>query len=152
MIARWWGGWTRADEIERYVEYVTDSTAAGNGDYGGNDQPGLPDLSFAGGVTLRSRSGLEATIGVQAANGYFADDANSLGIRNFTILNASLGYERPFGRMRLRAFVNGGNLTDADYVESVYINPIPGATPDLTRFAEPGLPANVSLGVSVRFD
>ena len=25
MIARWWRGWTRADEIERYVEYVTDT-------------------------------------------------------------------------------------------------------------------------------
>ena len=23
MIARWWRGWTRADEIKRYVEYVT---------------------------------------------------------------------------------------------------------------------------------
>ena len=25
MIARWWRGWTRADEIESYVEYVNET-------------------------------------------------------------------------------------------------------------------------------
>jgi heme-degrading monooxygenase HmoA len=25
MIARWWRGWTRADEIDRYVEYVEET-------------------------------------------------------------------------------------------------------------------------------
>jgi heme-degrading monooxygenase HmoA len=25
MIARWWHGWTRADEIDRYVEYVEET-------------------------------------------------------------------------------------------------------------------------------
>jgi len=27
MIARWWRGWTRADEIDRYVEYVEETGA-----------------------------------------------------------------------------------------------------------------------------
>jgi iron complex outermembrane receptor protein len=135
-----------------YVDYETDSTSAGDGHYGGNQMPGVPDITFAGGVTVRSRMGLEGAVNVQSADGYFADDANTLSIRNFTVLNASIAYERSFASTRLRAFLNGSNLTDADYNESVYINPVPGATPDLTRYVEPGLPANVSFGVSVRFD
>jgi len=49
----------------------------------------------------------------------------------------------PFGS--LRAFVAADNVTDQDYVASVFINGIDG------RYYEPGLPRNVSAGLTLSF-
>ena len=74
---------------------------------------------------------------------YYADDANLARIKASTIFGAEAEYGRatPFGRMSV--FVAGENLSDEDYVSSVFINGVRG------EFYEPGLPASVSAGVTI---
>ena len=74
---------------------------------------------------------------------YFADDANAALVDVFNLVGAEAEYVRPVSFGTIRAFVAGDNLTDEDYVSSVFINGING------QFFEAGLPRNFSVGLGV---
>jgi iron complex outermembrane receptor protein len=135
-----------------YREYQSDTTATDDGNYEGRKMAGVPDLLFSGGLDVRLPAGFEAALGVQAVDGYYADDANTLRVQNHAVLDASLAWERLFGGRRVRAFVSGANLTGADYAESVFINPVPNADPQLIRYLEPGMPQSWAAGLTFRFE
>jgi iron complex outermembrane receptor protein len=122
-----------------YVDYVNDL-----GDFGGRSVPGLPRALFEGSAEYRTGFGLTAGLTVESADQYFADDANTAATRPYTLLGASLGYDVTLGASQLRAYLAGDNLTDEDYVASVFINGVSG------EYFEPGLPRSWSAGLTLR--
>ena len=66
------------------------------------------------------------------------------------MLGASAAYERSLGGSRVRAFLQGDNLTDATQVASVFINPLRDPVGEAEAF-EPGLPRAWSGGVTLRW-
>lgn len=123
-----------------YVEYTNDL-----GNFDGNDIAGLPAVVFASAVAYRWPHGVTTSVSVEGNSEYFVDDANTQKAFKYGLLNASIGYEHPTALGSVRAFVAGGNLLDKKHIASVFINGVSG------QFFEAGLPANVSAGVSLRF-
>ncbi len=122
-----------------YVDYTNDL-----GDFGGKQVPGLPEATFTAQARYQAPVGLFGMLEVEHAGGYFADDANTVSTRAYTVLNGTVGYARAAGRYQLRAFVGGNNLTDEAYDASVFINGINN------QFFEPGLPQNWVAGLTLR--
>ncbi len=113
-------------------------------DFADRKVPGLPDAAWSARARYQTPLGPYGELGLEHAGGYFADDANRVGTRAYTLLNASVGYERAAGGYRVRAFVGGNNLTDQAYDASVFINGV------RDEYFEPGLPRNWVAGLTVR--
>lgn len=113
------------------------------GDFSGNDMPGLPKVFFASSARAKLLQGFAVEIGVSGSGRYFADDANSAESGAYQLLNATLDWARETPRETVRAFISGSNLLDKPHVASVFINGLSG------RYYEPGLPVNVSGGLTV---
>lgn len=113
------------------------------GDFSGNAMPGLPKVFFAGSARAKLPRGFSAEVGLHGSGKYFADDANTAQADAYGLLNATLDWAREAPRGSLRAFVSGNNLLDKKHVASVFINGLAG------RYYEPGLPLNVSGGLTV---
>jgi iron complex outermembrane receptor protein len=135
-----------------YLEYRADTGSVNRGVYDGNQVAGLPPIQFAAQLVGTHSSGASLGVGVRAVDGVFADDANTLQSQNYMLLDATAAFEYAIGRQSFRFYVRGDNLTDADHVESVFINPVITSNRANIRWLEPGLPANWSAGVTVRFE
>jgi iron complex outermembrane receptor protein len=122
-----------------YETYVSD-----RGDFSGNDVAGLPQFTGDGAVRVRLAPGLRVEGSVKHVGEYHPDDMNSETVDAFTLLGAMVTFERATPLGMLRAFVSGENLTDENYVSSVFINGVDG------RYFEPGLPRNWAFGLSFR--
>lgn len=114
-------------------------------DFSGHRIAGLPRTTFSGRARYDAPGGVSVAVRAENVGAYFADDRNAATAAAFTLLGASLGYERPVGEFALRAFVAGDNLTDQHYVASVFINGINN------QFFEPGVPRNWSAGLTLRY-
>lgn len=140
----------------RYTDYRVDSVhygAAGRfANYGGNRVVGVPDVHF--GATLAfapaALEGIRLEGGVTGAGRYFADDANTVEVPAYTLVNASVVFDRAslFATgMGVRGFVSVNNLLDKRYIGSAYLNPdIVSGVP--VAF-EPGGPREVVVGLTV---
>jgi iron complex outermembrane receptor protein len=129
-----------------YLKYKNDIDLDGDGqpdDFAGKDVAGLPSVFFDAEVKWRVVQGLSLGGTVKHVGEYFADDANRASVRAFAIVGAGVEYVQPVGFGLLRAFVAGDNLTDRDYIASVFINGIN------SQYYEPGLPRNFSVGLGV---
>ncbi|MGA1306731.1 MAG: TonB-dependent receptor [Candidatus Kapaibacteriota bacterium] len=140
-----------------YDSYVIDSLFAGNAtgvsflDYSGNAMAGIPTVfgSLQCRYSPKWMNGLGLGLDYRQTGSYHADDANTLNVDPFDVVDFSVSYEfnlmddlsaKVFGRMQ--------NVFDAKYVSGVWINP------DKPRFAdpayiEPGLPRNIVVGTSL---
>ncbi len=126
----------------RFRDYSPDGTEQ----LAGNRLPGLPEIL----ATLRAshalRGGLTVDAGAELVGSYFADDRNTAEVPSYVLLNAGASYRRALsGRASLDAFVSARNLTDRSYVASVFINGVNG------QYYEPGLPFNLTGGVTLRW-
>jgi iron complex outermembrane receptor protein len=127
-----------------YLEYENDLSAGEpDGNFDGNQVAGLPSVFLDTELRWRPAAGLTLAGTVRYVDDYFADDANTASAEAYGIFGARAEYVRPMGFGSVRVFLAGENLTDEDYVASVFINGIGG------QFYEPGLPRNVSLGISL---
>ncbi len=123
-----------------YLEYPGDL-----GDFANREIAGLPKTIASAHAGWMSPWGIGADVGVESIGKYFADDANSAGgeVDAVTLVSATARWKKAFGEHSLSAFVTGTNLTDENYVASVFINGING------EFFEPGLPRSVSAGAQL---
>ena len=122
-----------------YIDYVRDDIR-----FDGNEAAGIPstvvnallrwEADFGGYVEGRTRFVGE----------YFADDANSpeAKVPSYTAFDGTIGVSRPFLGQKLELFVTAQNLSDENYVSSVFINGADG------RYFEPGMEMNFLFGVS----
>jgi iron complex outermembrane receptor protein len=145
----------------RYLEYVVDSavifpadpTKAGKrADYGGNETVGLPNalLNAEIGAELPGVRRVRVKAGVEHSADYFADDANTVRVPSYTILNVTAELGRaivaPNG-FGVRGFVTLRNATNRRYIGSAFLNPdLVGGAP---AAFEPGSPRSVVVSLSV---
>jgi len=141
----------------RYLDYTVDSVHYGKpgatADYSGNKVVGIPDWTWSTGLSYAPAGlvGLRAQLTWQGSTSYFADDANTISVEGYGILNLSVGLDQPLtiggGGFGIRGSIGINNLLDAAYVGSAFLNPdIVNGVPVAY---EPGLPRNVTLSVSL---
>ncbi len=80
-----------------YVEYTNEL-----GDLSGNEVPGLPSAVVTGAVGVTIPRGFSAQVDVEAADSYFADDANTAATHSYFLVNLTGGYSRAIGSSTLR--------------------------------------------------
>jgi iron complex outermembrane receptor protein len=145
----------------RYLEYVVDSavifptdpTKAGKrADYGGNEVVGLPSalLNVELGAAVPGVRQVRVKAGVEHSADYFADDANTVRVPPYTILNLTAELGRPLvapNGFGVRGFVSLRNATNRRFIGSAFLNPdLVGGAP---AAFEPGSPRSVVVSLSV---
>jgi iron complex outermembrane recepter protein len=135
-----------------YVEYENQL-----GRFDGNDMAGLPNIFGNVRVRYDAPLGLFAETSVEHVGEYFADDRNDMtpdGVvdpkldskaPSYTLLGLSAGWRHDFGVFGVDLFASLNNITDENYVSSVFING------DSNQYFEPGMPRNVTVGLTLRY-
>jgi iron complex outermembrane receptor protein len=145
-----------------YKEYLVDSVHYGKpgklANYADNKVVGIPDIFYTLGAKYMpgALKGAYVRLGIQSVGKYFVNDANTITVPSYTILNGEVGIEHlnfANGVLYLSAFAGLNNLTDARYIASAWLNPDLGRTNKQPAFIEPGLPSNfvgsLMLGVNL---
>jgi len=87
--------------------------------YGDNELPGVPRHYLRAEALFRHASGFYAGPNVEwSPASYFADNANTLEVDSFALINAKAGYEIGDG---VSAYIEGRNLTGKRYISTVAI-------------------------------
>ncbi len=145
----------------RYLEYRVDSVHYGvpgsYAEFNDNKMAGVPEFFFKTHIRYESirRLGAYCEISAQGVGAYFADDANSLEVDSYTILNASLGFNRLSlnkNGLFMSGFLAMNNLTDRKYISSAFINPDSSPVTGEPIYIEPGLPRNFTGSISVGWE
>lgn len=140
----------------KYDEYVVDSVhyqkPGATADYSGNKMVGVPKWIYNVelGYEPSSLKGIRLSTSVQGSGKYFADDANSVDVPGYTLVNAGVALQDPIrlsGALGVRGFVSVNNVLDRRYIGSAFLNPdVVGGVP--VAF-EPGLPRALMVGVTL---
>ena len=145
----------------KYGEYVVDSALIANGatgtaNYSDNEQVGIPKVIANAelGTEIPRYRALRVKLGVEHSGEYYANDANTITVPAFTILNATMELRKPIAARNnwgLRGFVTVHNITDKKYVGSAFLNPdpAPGAAGPAPAVYEPGMPRSVIVSLTV---
>ncbi|MDE3128865.1 MAG: TonB-dependent receptor [Gemmatimonadota bacterium] len=143
--------WSR----NRYLDYIVDSTYLGapgaTADYSGHKVMGVPDVMANAelGVELPKLSALRLKAGVEHSGWYWADDANSVRVPGYTLLNLTLETRRPLlqaGGIGVHGFVSVQNVTNRKYIGSAFLNP--DRVNGVPVAYEPGLPRTVVVSLT----
>jgi iron complex outermembrane recepter protein len=143
--------------LNKYVEYLVDSVHYNNpgsfADYEGNKSAGIPDLFYNAGITWKPSFlyGMYLSFDVNGIGKYFADDANTIEVPAFYILNASVGTRKInlTDGIEVKGFVSVNNIGDKKYASSAFINP--DRLNGEYVYLEPGLPRNFTAAISLIF-
>ena len=123
-------------------------------DYSGNKVAGIPELFYNFGLTYSPSElhGVFISIGLNGIGKYYVDDANTLSVPSFNVLNATIGLNKPIevaGGFSVRGFLTVNNLFDLKYASSAFINP--DIVNNEAVFLEPGMPRNFVLSISFSY-
>lgn len=144
----------------KYQEYLIDSVhydlkkAGKYADYTNNDVAGIPGFFYNCNFKYSpaEMNGAFLSIGINAIGKYFADDANTLSVPSFTVMNATIGFDKPIkiaGDFSVTGFLTMNNLFDSKYASSAFINP--DIINNEAVFLEPGMPRNFVLSISLGY-
>lgn len=98
-----------------YSDFFFDDDAL----YGDNELPGVPEHLLRAEMLYKHRSGFYAGPNVEWAPGhYFADNANSLTVDPYALLNFKAGFD---AGASWSVYIEGRNLTDKAYISTVAI-------------------------------
>ncbi len=110
--------------------------------YGDNRIPGVPKHYLRAEALYRHASGLYAGPNIEWAPGhYYADNANTLTVDPYTLLNLKAGFD---SGKHWSAYIEGRNLTDKRYISTVAIA---GVASETTQIFNPGTGRSVYAGV-----
>lgn len=148
------GSFTFSDN--KYINYSVDSAHYGSpgkfADYGGNKSAGIPDLFYYAGITWNPGffNLLYLKINLNGTGKYYADDANTIEVPAFSIINGSLGLSRGINLgsgFFLKGFLTVNNIAGKEYAASAFINPdyLNGEA----VYLEPGLPRHLVFSLTV---
>ncbi len=120
-------------------------------DYSNNKLPGVPNLFYYFGLTVPFF--LNFQLNIQGVGKYFADDANTIEVPSYNILNFKVWFDKIFigNFAQIQLAFSANNLSDSKYVGSAFINPEREKGTKLPFFIEPGLPRNFVFNVTVNF-
>ena len=121
-------------------------------DFAGHKIVGVPDVygSATVGWQPEAFGGFGVRFAVVRIGNYFADDANTVRVPGYSVLNATVALERPVslgGGIGLRGFVSINNLADKRYIGSAFLNP--DVVDGVPVAFEPGLPRNVVVSLAL---
>jgi iron complex outermembrane receptor protein len=139
--------------VDSAVIFPTDPTKAGKtATYSDNKVVGVPGAlaNIEIGTEVPGYRSLRLKAGVEHSGKYFADDANSVELQSYTLLNLTAELRDPIltvGNFGLRGFVTLKNVTDKRYIGSAFLNPdLVGGAP---AAFEPGMPRAVIVSLSL---
>lgn len=144
----------------KYQEYLIDSVhynlnkAGKFANYKDNKVAGIPDFFYNVGLTYApvELNGAFISVTLNGIGKYFVDDANTLSVPSFNVLNITIGLNKPIkliGDLSFTGFLTINNLFDLKYVSSAFINP--DIVNNEAVYLEPGMPRNVVLSVSFSY-
>lgn len=114
--------------------------------YGDNELPGIPKHYARAELLYKQASGFYAGPNVECAPGhYFADNANSLKVDPYALLNLKAGFDTG---QHWSLYVEGRNLTDKRYIATVAIAGVAGANAEIFN---PGTGRAVFGGVRLKW-
>lgn len=114
--------------------------------YGDNELPGVPRHLLCGEMLFQHRSGFYAGPNVEwSPGGYFADNANSLTVDAYALLNFKAGFDVGGN---WSAYIEGRNLTDEAYISTVAIA---GVADENSAIFNPGTGRSIFGGVRFSF-
>lgn len=114
--------------------------------YGDNELPGVPRHLLRGEMLFQHRSGFYAGPNVEwSPGGYFADNANSLTVDAYSLLNFKAGFD---AGGNWSAYIEGRNLTNAAYISTVAIA---GVADENSAIFNPGTGRSIFGGVRFSF-
>lgn len=140
-----------------YTEYTIDSIVDGVNtgesfvDYANKDIAGIPSLFGSAQVKYAPEflKGLQIGVDYRYCGHYYADDANTLDVDPFAMVDCSISYDMNISDdISMRVFGRVMNLFDETYMSGVWINP---ERPRCVgpAYIEPGLPRNIAAGISL---
>lgn len=107
----------------------SDFTFDGDPNYGNNELPGIPEHYLRAELLYKHASGFYAGPNVEWAPGhYFADNANTLTVDPYALLNLKAGFD---AGKRWSVYVEGRNLTDKRYIATVAIAGVANASSEI---------------------
>lgn len=114
--------------------------------YGDNELPGVPRHLLRGEMLFQHRSGFYAGPNVEwSPRGYFADNANSLTVDAYALLNFKAGFD---AGGNWSAYIEGRNLTNEVYISTVAIA---GVADENSAIFNPGTGRSIFGGVRFSF-
>lgn len=139
-----------------YINYVIDSIVDGTKtgssfiDFSNNEIAGIPSLFGTAQIKYvpAMMQGLQFGLDYRFFGKYYADDANTLQVEPFGVIDCFISYDLAMSEsFDMKVFGRFMNVLDATYMSGVWINP---ERPKIAApaFIEPGLPRNVSLGIT----
>lgn len=152
------GAFTFSDN--KYQEYLIDSvhydlTKAGKySNFEDNEVAGIPGIFYNFSLTYAPAllDGTFISISLNGIGKYFADDANTLSVPSFTVMNATVGLNKPvkiIGDLSVTGFLTVNNIFNTKYASSAFINP--DIVNNEAIFLEPGMPRNFVLSISLSY-
>ena len=132
----------------KYKQYTVDSVHYGSpgkfADFSENKAAGIPSQFYNLGITYQpvNLDGFFVSVNMNGIGNYFVDDANTIEVPSFNILNAIIGLNKEikiFNNFSLKGFVSINNLLDKKYAASAFINP--DIVNNEAVYLEPGLAA-----------
>ncbi len=126
-----------------YSDFSFDDFQTDDGDFSGNDVPGIPPHQFFGRLTYEHSSRFTSQARVTAVDWYFVDNANEKRNDGYAIVDLRFGYEANVQRLAVTPFLGVNNVLDERYNSSVVVNALGN------RFFEPAPGRNVYLGFRV---
>ena len=127
-----------------FSDFSYDEYATPDGDYAGNQLPGIPRHFGFFGLRYLHSAGLQAGLRCRYVGALYADDANSEEDKGYLDVGLRLSYSRQFARWGLHPFVGINNLLDTQYNGNIRINAFGG------RYYEPAPRVHFYAGVRVR--
>jgi len=142
-------GWQLASGLEASLSYTfSDFTytryRTPDGDFAGNQLPGIPQHFGFFNLRYLHPSGLLASLRCRHLGALYADDGNTERDDAYLDMGLRLSYSRQFAKWGLFPFLGVNNLLDAAYNSNVRINAFGG------RYYEPAPGRHFYVGVRVR--
>jgi len=131
----------------KYDEYIIDPMYGTYANYKDNKVAGVPDMFYSATLSYSPEFFKNALVSV-TFNGmgkYFVDDANTIEVPNYGIINANLGikdFNLVKDHLDVGCFISVNNLTNKKYVASAFINPDLDSKTKAPIYIEPGLERN----------
>jgi iron complex outermembrane receptor protein len=140
------GSGFQVDASYTWSDFKFESFVDDNGnDFSGNQLPGLPRQFGYLGMSYYTDGGFSGTVETIYSGDLYANNANTVDVSSYTVVNLRLGYDFQNGNWLFRPYVGLNNLFDEAYNSNIRINAFGG------RYFEPAPTRNFYAGVVVNF-
>ncbi|MBS1561993.1 MAG: TonB-dependent receptor [Bacteroidetes bacterium] len=132
--------------------FVDPALAGKTASYAGNEQPGVPSIWYSLQVRydIPNVKGLYALTELRSVGTYYANDANTIVVDPYTVLDAALGAEVTIAQaLLLQGSVRMNNIAGTQYMASAWINP--DSTSGGVPYIESGIPRNFVVNIGLKW-